>query len=290
MIKLKDVNFSPIIQENPVSTRDQLMKECWHEIKGLPKPIFENVWQGPIEVRLEELKVKMDKFEVKAEKLKAEYLEEQKKKADSEAAKAEKKKTKTATPATTATPIKKVLNPNFVKVENENTANQGSDKKQPQVLQYKPKAKGEDSKEGDSDDQEEPDKEAEDKPDSDMDFDSEELDDEYFEMNEEEKKAYKQKRERIKQAKIEDFKRRDNFQKQLKEVKLDTFKDRPDAITTIRCVHVEGNMFVVEWDAPSSNNSPIICYNVYLSAKKVKINHIQEEDEDQTEVLKTDLK
>ena len=91
-VKLKDVNFSPIIQENPVSTRDQLMKECWHEIKGLPKPIFENVWQGPIEVRLEELKVKMDKFEVKAEKLKAEYLEEQKKKADSEAAKAEKKK------------------------------------------------------------------------------------------------------------------------------------------------------------------------------------------------------
>lgn len=128
MIKLKDVNFSPIIQENPVSTRDQLMKECWHEIKGLPKPIFENVWQGPIEVRLEELKVKMDKFEVKAEKLKAEYLEEQKKKAESEAAK---KKTKTATPATTPTPTKKVLNPNFVKVENENTANQGSDKKQP---------------------------------------------------------------------------------------------------------------------------------------------------------------
>ena len=270
MIKLKDVNFSPIIPENPISTRDQLMKECWAEIKGLPKPVFDNVWQGPIEVRVEELKVKMKKFEEKAEKLQVQYNEELKKKESEMAAKIDKKKaakeTKTAAAATTTpAPVKTVLNPNFVKIEGGESANQGSEKKQPQVLQYKPKEKGEESKEGDSDEQEEPEKEAEDKPDSDMDFDSEELDDEYFEMNEEEKKAYRQKRERIKQAKIEDFKRRDNFQKQLKEVKLETFKDRPDAITTIRSVHVEGNMFVVEWDAPSANNSPIKSYNVYLS-------------------------
>jgi hypothetical protein len=36
---------------------------------GLPKPVFDNVWQGPIEVRVEELKIKMKKFEEKAEKL-----------------------------------------------------------------------------------------------------------------------------------------------------------------------------------------------------------------------------
>jgi hypothetical protein len=133
MIKLKDVNFSPIIPENPISTRDQLMKECWAEIKGLPKPVFDNVWQGPIEVRVEELKIKMKKFEEKVEKLKDQYLEEQKKKAESEANKADKKKAKTATPAapTTATP-KKVLNPNFVKIEGgETTTDQGSEKKQP---------------------------------------------------------------------------------------------------------------------------------------------------------------
>lgn len=201
MLKLKDVNFSPIIQDNPVSTRDRLMKECWYEIKGLPKPIFEDVWQGPIEVRLEELKLKMKQFEEKAEKMQAEYLEEQKKKAASEPAKVDKKKASqktTTTAATTSTPSKKLLNPNFVKVDSETGANQGSDKKQPQVLQYKPKAKGEESKEEDSDEEQHPDKEADDKPDSDMDFDSEELDDEYFEMNEEEKKAYKERRERIK--------------------------------------------------------------------------------------------
>lgn len=118
MIKLKDVNFSPIIPENPISTRDQLMKECWAEIKGLPKPVFDNVWQGPIEVRLEELKLKMKKFEQKAEKLQAQYIEEQKKKESENAAKAEKKKAaKTVTAPSTTTPAKTVLNPNFVKIE-----------------------------------------------------------------------------------------------------------------------------------------------------------------------------
>ena len=155
MIKLKDVNFSPIIQENPVSTRDRLMKECWHEIKGLPKPIFEDVWQGPIEVRLEELKVKMDKFEEKAEKMKVEYLEEQKKKAETEKSKVEKKKATQKAAAASTTPTKKLLNPNFVKVDSE--TGQGSDKKQPQVLQYKPKAKGEESKEGEPEQEVQPD-------------------------------------------------------------------------------------------------------------------------------------
>ena len=49
--------------------------------------------------------------------------------------------------------------------------------------------------------------------DSDLDIDSDELDDEYFKMDEEQKKAYREKRERIKKAKVEDFKRRDNFHK-----------------------------------------------------------------------------
>jgi len=93
-------------------------------------------------------------------------------------------------------------------------------------------------------------------------------------MNEEQKKAYREKRERIKKAKIEDFKRRDNFHKQLKEVKLETFRDRPDEVSSLRCVHVEGNLLVVEWDAPASNNSPIKGYNVYLSKKTIKIGEI----------------
>ena len=41
-------------------------------------------------------------------------------------------------------------------------------------------------------------------------------------------------------------------------------------------------MFVVEWDAPSSNNSPILQYNVYLSSKKIRINHILKDGNDQT--------
>jgi len=57
-------------------------------------------------------------------------------------------------------------------------------------------------------------------------------------------------------------------------VKLEDFKDKPDAITSTRCVHVEGKMFVVEWDTPASNSSAILRYHVYLSAKKIKINQI----------------
>jgi hypothetical protein len=33
-------------------------------------------------------------------------------------------------------------------------------------------------------------------------------------------------------------------------------------------------MLVVEWDAPSDNNSEIIRYNVYLSTKKIRVNEI----------------
>ena len=33
-------------------------------------------------------------------------------------------------------------------------------------------------------------------------------------------------------------------------------------------------MFVVEWNPPSDNNSPILRYNVYLSSKKIRVNEI----------------
>jgi hypothetical protein len=33
-------------------------------------------------------------------------------------------------------------------------------------------------------------------------------------------------------------------------------------------------LLVVEWDAPSDNNSPILRYNVYLSSKRIRINEI----------------
>lgn len=70
-IKLKDSNFPPLIPEPPVSTRDKLIKEVWCEIKGLPKPVYEEVWTGDITVRVNELKKKVKLFEDNAEKLRA---------------------------------------------------------------------------------------------------------------------------------------------------------------------------------------------------------------------------
>ena len=45
-------NFDPLILENPVTMRDKLIKEVWYELKGLPLPESEKVWEGPVEVRV----------------------------------------------------------------------------------------------------------------------------------------------------------------------------------------------------------------------------------------------
>jgi hypothetical protein len=69
-------NFPPLIMDNPVSMRDKLIKEVWCEIKGLPVPESEKPWTGPVEVRLQDLRKKMQTFEDNAGKL----MEDSKKK------------------------------------------------------------------------------------------------------------------------------------------------------------------------------------------------------------------
>ena len=100
------------------------MKECWHEIKGLPKPVYEEVWQGPIEERIAELKVKMQKFEDNVQKLKIEYEESVKKQAA--ASKTTTSTTSKAAAAKKASMVKKeeskaVVATNFVKMEGSNS-------------------------------------------------------------------------------------------------------------------------------------------------------------------------
>lgn len=46
---------------------------------------------------------------------------------------------------------------------------------------------------------------------------------------------------------------------------LKGFKDKPDAIKEIRCVHTDADVVVIEWDAPADNNSKILRYHVYVS-------------------------
>ena len=85
------------------------------------------------------------------------------------------------------------------------------------------------------------------------------------------KKEYIEKLTRIKAQREQEFQKIDNYHKELRSTTLTTFKDRPDEINTVRCVHVESNMFVVEWDKPANNNSKIQGYNVYLSSKTLKV-------------------
>lgn len=218
------------------------MKECWHEVKGLPKPVFEEVWQGPIDIRIAELKKKMQLFEENAHKQKIEYDKQEAKKLAAKQSTQEKDKTSKKQESKRPAKSAKVQGSPYE-----------TGKTQPFEVKFKAENKGEELKEGEvAEDKEDPTK-----IDSDLDIDSDELDDEYFEMCDEDKKAYREKRERIKKAKYEDFKRRENLLIQLKEFNLETFKDKPDAINSHRCVHVEGKMFVVEWDTPAFNNSPI---------------------------------
>ena len=58
-----------------------MIKEVWCELKGLPKPKFDEVWEGPIEPRIEELKIKMKAFEEKVKKQKEDWEKEQSSKA-----------------------------------------------------------------------------------------------------------------------------------------------------------------------------------------------------------------
>jgi hypothetical protein len=57
----------------------------------------------------------------------------------------------------------------------------------------------------------------------------------------------------------------------MKETTLKTFTDKPEEITTVRCVHAEGKFLVLQWDAPADNNSPLLRYNVYVSSRTIKL-------------------
>ena len=75
--RLKDQNFPPQIPDVPISTRDRMIKEIWCEIKGLPKPTYADVWDGPIEPKIQEIKLRMKEFEDKARKQKEEWEKEE---------------------------------------------------------------------------------------------------------------------------------------------------------------------------------------------------------------------
>ena len=79
--RLKDQNFPPQVPENPTTTRDRMIKQIWCELKGLPIPQYDEVYEGPIEPRIEELKKKTREFEEKVRKQKEQWEKEQAEKA-----------------------------------------------------------------------------------------------------------------------------------------------------------------------------------------------------------------
>lgn len=62
-----------------------MIKEIWCEIKGLPKPAYADVWDGPIEPKIQEIKLRMKDFEEKVRKQKEDWEKEQAAKASTAA-------------------------------------------------------------------------------------------------------------------------------------------------------------------------------------------------------------
>ena len=53
-----------------------MIKEIWCELKGLPKPSYADVWEGPIEPKILEIKLRMKDFEEKVRKQKEDWEKE----------------------------------------------------------------------------------------------------------------------------------------------------------------------------------------------------------------------
>ena len=260
--KFKDFHFAGAPNENALTMREKLIREIYYEKKGISDPFKEEVWEGPLQERIEELKKKMKVYESNMQKLKDKYEKEQEEIKAKTQQKLEKEE------------LKEVAKQKFQEIKELEKQNG------PKILKYT----------GNLDEKQELDTtEKSDKPsifkkdepvvkedgnDSDLSFDSDEYDESYFStMDEEQKKAYKEeilkKKEARKQKQLEDFKKREELERKLKETTLKTFIDKPEEVKHIRCLHVEHDMFAIEWDAPGNNNSPIKSYHIYLSSKKV---------------------
>lgn len=89
------------------------------------------------------------------------------------------------------------------------------------------------------------------------------------ELTEEEKVERAEKNKRIIEQLEADYKQKQEFERNLKNVTLQTFKDKPEEVRSLRCVYAEANMLALEWDPPGSNNCTISEYHVYMSKTKI---------------------
>ena len=232
--KYKDMKFQGEPEPNPINTRDKWVRELYFEQKGIPDPLKEEPWEGPLEVRIQELKRKNDIFVSNMKKLSERFALSQ---ASEEA----------------------------ITNDDEIPSSSGKKRTQPNVINYVGNSTTEEE-ESKSTDRGKLQKLVNEQDGtviaSNVDLDEEEL---LASMSESERQAYKDKQERIKKEKMEEFKKVEEYHKQLKETSLKSFKDRPDQVKEVWCNWAESTKLGIEWKAPASNNSPIKEYHVYVS-------------------------
>lgn len=102
------------------------------------------------------------------------------------------------------------------------------------------------------------------KPDnSDSDYSDEDVNLEDHEPTQEDiDKAMRQYKIKLKEA--ADLKQ---YKEQLRTTTLKTFTDKPDEVSSIRCLTATDTSILVAWDMPCLNNSPIAGFRIYLNQK-----------------------
>eukprot|EP00347_Sterkiella_histriomuscorum_P000877 403374181 len=263
-IKFKDFKFNGEPDENATNTRDRMLRELYFEQLGQEDPKQVKPWDGPYEVRIPQLQRQLNVIKENCKKLADQYtkLKESQDQLESK------------------------LNSNNVQEESKSKGGISDttkkSKSKPQVIDYVGNLdqKGVEECKSDQKERLQLNKLVQDADSDDEQQRLKELHDEEFQMmSEEQKQAYREKQDRIKKEKQQEFEKLESYHKQLKQTNLKQFKDKPDSINEVRCVYLDGDMLVIEWDPPADNNSPIKKYHVYLADQTVstKLNLQQNE-------------
>ncbi|CDW84777.1 regulator of chromosome condensation family protein [Stylonychia lemnae] len=253
-VKFKDYKFSHEPDPNATNTRDKMIREIYFEQKGIHDPIVKPSYAGPFQNKLPEFKKMIQK--IQESELKKQAKSDEISRKLKEAQKSEES------------------------IEHSPKSTTETRKSKPQVIDYVGNMDSRDQEEikVDPRDRKQLQKLVQD-GDSDDEAKRKEEEDEYFmSLTEEEKQAYREKQERIKKEKEQEFKKLEEYHKQLKQTSLKTFKDRPDAIKEIRCVHTDSDLVAFEWDEPADNNSRILRYHIYVSDFTISKDHVYQQD------------
>ncbi|CDW81553.1 regulator of chromosome condensation [Stylonychia lemnae] len=241
--KFMNANMAGIPRENPVTMREKLIREVYFEKKGIKDENAETFWEGPIQVRIDELKRKMRVYEKNLQKLRDKYAQDQAKSNRVAQSLSDSSSSVSEDQAIILHDQDKRNEQEELKADFEQTQSESrstSSKSQSSFGQtlLKKRMYGDTQSETDLE-----------------------------QMDQDQKQEYIEKLQRIKKQQQDDYLKRKQYHKELKKATLQSFKDRPDEIKDIKCIAQCKGKTTIKWIKPNENNCPITAYKIYLGQK-----------------------